>query len=237
VSKRGKKYVKSRELKGEETRVFTIEDAAANVKRAAYAKFDESVDVSVRLGVNPKYSDQMVRGTVVLPHGTGKTKRICVIAAGEKIKEAEEAGADFFGGDDIIEKISGGWTDFDVVIATPDVMRGVGKLGRILGTKGLMPSPKSGTVTFDVRKAVEETKAGKVEFRLDKTSIVHSTVGRVSFAEDKLVDNIRTFIQAIVHAKPPAAKGKYVRSMFVSSTMGPSFKITEDILEKQERRQ
>jgi len=237
VSKRGKKYVKSRELKGEETRVFTIEDAAANVKRAAYAKFDESVDVSVRLGVNPKYSDQMVRGTVVLPHGTGKTKRICVIAAGEKIKEAEEAGADFFGGDDIIEKISGGWTDFDVVIATPDVMRGVGKLGRILGTKGLMPSPKSGTVTFDVRKAVEETKAGKVEFRLDKTSIVHSTVGRVSFAEDKLVDNIRTFIQAIVHDKPPAAKGKYVRSMFVSSTMGPSFKITEDILEKQERRQ
>ncbi len=237
MSKRGKKYVKSRELKGEETRVFTIEDAAANVKRAAYAKFDESVDVSVRLGVNPKYSDQMVRGTVVLPHGTGKTKRICVIAAGEKIKEAEEAGADFFGGDDIIEKISGGWTDFDVVIATPDVMRGVGKLGRILGTKGLMPSPKSGTVTFDVRKAVEETKAGKVEFRLDKTSIVHSTVGRVSFAEDKLVDNIRTFIQAIVHAKPPAAKGKYVRSMFVSSTMGPSFKITEDILEKQERRQ
>jgi len=237
VSKRGKKYVKARELKGEETRVFSIEEAAVNVKKAAYAKFDESVDVSIRLGVNPKYSDQMVRGTVVLPHGTGKTKRICVIAAGEKIKEAEEAGADFFGGDDIIEKISGGWTDFDVVIATPDVMRGVGKLGRILGTKGLMPSPKSGTVTFDVRKAVEETKAGKVEFRLDKTSIVHSTVGRVSFAEDKLVDNIRTFIQAIVHAKPPAAKGKYVRSMFVSSTMGPSFKITEDILEKQERRQ
>jgi large subunit ribosomal protein L1 len=237
VSKRGKQYVKARELKGEETRVFSIEEAAANVKKAAYAKFDESVDVSIRLGVNPKYSDQMVRGTVVLPHGTGKTKRICVIASGEKIKEAEEAGADFFGGDDIIEKISGGWVDFDVVIATPDVMRGVGKLGRILGTKGLMPSPKSGTVTFDVRKAVEETKAGKVEFRVDKTSIVHSTVGKVSFAGDKLVDNIRTFIQAIVHAKPPAAKGKYVRSMYVSSTMGPSFKITEDILEKQERRQ
>ena len=232
MSKRGKKYVKSRELKGEETRVFTVEEAAARVKAAAYAKFDETVDVSIRLGVNPKYSDQMVRGTVVLPHGTGKTKRICVIAAGEKIKEAEEAGADVFGGDDIIERIAGGWTDFDVVIATPDVMRGVGKLGRILGTKGLMPSPKSGTVTFDVRKAVEETKAGKVEFRVDKTSIVHSTVGKVSFAEDKLAENIKTFIQAIVHAKPPAAKGKYVRSMFVSSTMGPSFKITEDILER-----
>lgn len=237
MSKRGRKYIKSRELKGGETRVFSIEGAAANIKKASYAKFDESVDVSIRLGVNPKYSDQMVRGTVVLPHGTGKTKKICVIAAGEKIKEAEEAGADVFGGDDIIEKISGGWIDFDIVIATPDMMRGVGKLGRILGTKGLMPSPKSGTVTFDVRKAVEETKAGKVEFRVDKTSIVHSTVGKVSFAEDKLVDNIRTFIEAIVHAKPPAAKGKYVRSMFVSSTMGPSFKITEDILEKQERRQ
>jgi len=231
VSKRGKQYVKARELKGEETRVFSIEEAAANVKKAAYAKFDESVDVSVRLGVNPKYSDQMVRGTVVLPHGTGKTKRICVIASGEKIKEAEEAGADFFGGDDIIEKISGGWVDFDVVIATPDVMRGVGKLGRILGTKGLMPSPKSGTVTFDVRKAVEETKAGKVEFRVDKTSIVHSTVGKVSFPEAKLVENMRAFVQAIVHAKPPAAKGKYIRTMFVSSTMGPSFRITEDILE------
>jgi len=230
VSKRGKKYAKSKELVKQPE--YTIEEAVGLLKKAGYAKFDESVDIAMRLGVNPKHSDQMVRGTIILPHGTGKSKKICVIASGEKIKEAEEAGAEFAGGEELIEKIAGGWIDFDVVIATPDVMRGVGKLGRILGTKGLMPNPKSGTVTFDIKKAVDETKAGKVEFRVDKTAILHSTVGKISFAEGKLVDNIRTYIQAVVHAKPAAAKGKYIRTMSISSTMGPSFRISEAILEK-----
>jgi len=174
----------------------------------------------------------MVRGTIVLPHGTGKTKKICVLATGEKLKEAEEAGADYAGAEELIEKISGGWIDFDIVIATPDIMRGVGKLGRILGTKGLMPNPKSGTVTFDIKKAIEETKAGKVEFRIDKTSIIHSMVGKVSFSEAKLVENVKAFLAAVLHARPSTAKGKFVRSMFLSTTMGPSFKIAEDVLEK-----
>ncbi|MEW5901130.1 MAG: 50S ribosomal protein L1 [Acidobacteriota bacterium] len=230
MSKRGKKYVKSRELAVRPE--YTVEEAVGLLKKAAYAKFDETVDIAMRLGVNPKHSDQMVRGIVVLPHGTGKSKKICVIASGEKVKEAEEAGADYTGGEELIEKIAGGWIDFDVVIATPDVMRGVGKLGRILGTKGLMPNPKSGTVTFDIKKAVEETKAGKVEFRVDKSGILHSSVGKVSFPEEKLAENIRAYIMAVVHAKPAAAKGKYIRSMAVSSTMGPSFRISEAILEK-----
>ena len=230
MAKRGKLYVKARELRTKPE--YNLEEAVKLLKLGHYAKFDESVDVAMRLGVNPKQSDQMVRGTVVLPHGIGKTKRICVLALGEKVKEAEAAGADFAGGDELIEKIAGGWIDFDVVIATPDIMRGVGKLGRILGTKGLMPNPKSGTVTFDIKKAVEETKAGKVEFRVDKTSIIHSTVGKASFDEAKLVDNVRVFLQAVQHARPAAAKGKYIRSMSLSTTMGPSFKIAEDVLEK-----
>jgi large subunit ribosomal protein L1 len=230
VSKRGKNYVKAKAAAAQPE--YTVAEAVSLLKKSSYAKFDESVDIALRLGVNPKHSDQMVRGTVVLPHGTGKTKRICVIASGEKIREAEEAGADFAGGEELIEKITGGWLDFDVVIATPDVMRSVGKLGRILGTRGLMPNPKSGTVTFDVKKAVEETKAGKVEFRVDKTGILHSVVGRVSFPENKLAENVEVFLQAVLHARPPAAKGKYIRSMFVSSTMGPSFRLSEAILEK-----
>jgi len=230
VNKRGKNYVKAKALGIQPE--YTVEAAVGLLKKASYAKFDESVDISMRLGVNPKHSDQMVRGTVVLPHGTGKTKKICVIASGEKIREAEAAGADFAGGEELIEKITGGWLGFDIVIATPDVMRSVGKLGRILGTKGLMPNPKSGTVTFDVKKAVEETKAGKVEFRVDKTGILHSIVGRVSFPESKLAENVQAFLQAVLHAKPSAAKGKYIRSMFISSTMGPSFRLSEAILEK-----
>jgi large subunit ribosomal protein L1 len=231
VAKRSKNYKKALELSRTQGE-YALEKAVSVVKESGYAKFDESVDISLRLGVDPKHSEQMVRGTVVLPHGTGKKKKVCVIASGEKMKEAEEAGADYVGGEDLIEKISKGWIDFDVVVATPDMMRSVSKLGRILGTKGLMPNPKAGTVTFDIKNAVKETKAGRIEFRVDKTAIINTSIGRVSFPEKKLVDNVQTFLRAILQAKPPAAKGKYIKSIHISSTMGPSVRISEGVLEK-----
>ena len=204
---------------------YTVEEAIAALKSMPAAKFDESVDLSFRLGVDPKHADQMVRGTVVLPHGLGKTKRVLAIAGGEKQKEAQEAGADIVGGEELVERINGGWTDFDAVVATPDMMRAVGKLGKVLGPRGLMPNPKTGTVSVDIAKAVKEIKAGKVEFRVDKTGIIHAPVGKMSFPAQSLIDNAHALVDSVVKAKPSAAKGKYLKSVTVSSTMGPGVSI------------
>ncbi len=205
---------------------LTVEDAVKYVKEAAKAKFDETVDLAVRLGVNPKYADQMVRGAIVMPHGVGKTVRVLVFARGDKEKEAREAGADYVGSEDIVKKISEeNWLEFDRAIATPDMMGQVGKLGRILGTRGLMPNPKVGTVTTDVAKAVREAKAGKVEFRVEKAGVVHAPVGKASFEQQKLVENAEALLEALVRAKPATAKGTYLRSITLSSTMGPGFRI------------
>jgi large subunit ribosomal protein L1 len=202
-----------------------MDEAADVLKKAKFAKFDETVELVLNLGVDPKHSDQMVRGTVVLPHGLGKSKRVLVIASGEKIREAQEAGADFVGGDDMVQKIQEGWTDYEAVIATPDMMKSAGRLGKVLGPRGLMPNPKTGTVTFDVAKAVGEVKAGKVEFRVDKAGIVHSPVGKISFDASKLAANAQALLAAVIKAKPAAAKGKYVKRITLTSTMGPGINI------------
>jgi large subunit ribosomal protein L1 len=229
MARHGKKYRAAAEKV--EERSYQLDEAFGLLKQISFAKFNETVEISLLLGVDPKHADQMVRGTTVLPHGTGQTKRVLVIAAGEKQKEAQEAGADFVGGDEMVDKIQGGWVDFDAVIATPDMMRSVGKLGKVLGPRGLMPNPKTGTVTFDVAKAIQEIKAGKVEFRVDKTAIIHVPVGKISFTADQLRDNASSLIAAVRKAKPAAAKGKYVRSIYVSSTMSPSIQIDVAVAE------
>ena len=223
--KHGKKYVDAAKLV-DRTKLYDSKEALDLVAEIASAKFDETVEAHIKLGVDSRHADQQVRGAIVLPHGTGKTKKVLVFAKGEKAKEAEAAGADFVGAEDLVQKIQKeNWFDFDVVVATPDMMGVVGRLGRVLGPKGLMPNPKSGTVTFDVTKAVEEIKAGKVEYRLDKSNIIHVAIGKVSFGGEKLAENFATLMSAIVKAKPASAKGTYLRSITVASTMGPGVKI------------
>jgi large subunit ribosomal protein L1 len=224
MMKRGKRYAEALE-KVDRTNLYTLAEAVEALKGAAYAKFDESVEFAARLNVDPKKADQQVRGTVVLPHGTGRTVRILVLTRGEKEKEAQEAGADHVGSDEYINKIKEGWAEFDVAIATPDIMSEVGKLGKILGPRGLMPNPKSGTVTFDVAKAVGDAKAGKVEYRVDRAANIHVAVGKVSFPSERLVENARTLLGELLRAKPAAAKGQYIKSMTLSSTMGPGIRI------------
>ncbi len=230
MKKSGKNITKARQ--GIEQRPYTIQDAVPLLQKVKFAKFDETVEITLRLGVDPKHADQMVRGTVVLPHGLGKSKKVLVIASGDKIREAEQAGADFVGGEEMVEKITKeNWTDFDALIATPDVMKSVGRLGKVLGPKGLMPNPKTGTVTFDVAKAVQEVKAGKVEFRTDKTALVHVPVGKISFPPQKLVENATVVITSVIKAKPSVAKGKYIKGCYLSSTMGPGISLDTTAIE------
>jgi large subunit ribosomal protein L1 len=219
----GKNIDRARKLV--EARPYRLEEAAELLRKAHFVKFDETVELVLNLGVDPKQSDQMVRGTVVLPHGLGKSKRVLVIASGDKQREAQDAGADFVGGEDMVQKIQEGWTDFEAVIATPDMMKSAGRLGKVLGPRGLMPNPKTGTVTFEIAKAVQEVKAGKVEFRLDKTGIIHSPVGKISFTAKNLAGNAQALLAAIIKAKPAAAKGKYIKKMTLTSTMGPGVPI------------
>jgi large subunit ribosomal protein L1 len=225
MPKRGKKYQESVKAVDKE-KLYDIKEAIELVQETARANFDETIELHVRLGVDPRHADQQVRGAIVLPHGTGKTKKVLVFAKGEKATEAEEAGADYVGGQEYAEKIEKeNWFDFDVVVATPDMMGVAGRLGRVLGPKGLMPNPKSGTVTMDVKNAVEDIKAGKVEYRVDKTAIVHVPVGKKSFGSDKLYENVKTLLDAVIKARPAAAKGRYLRSVTIASTMGPGIKI------------
>lgn len=224
MARRGKKYVEARKQVDRNVLMDPVE-ALELVKKLAPAKFDETVEVAVKLGVDPRHADQMVRGAVVLPYGTGKTRKVLVFARGEKVKEAEAAGADYVGAEDLVARIQEGWLDFDVAIATPDMMSMVGKLGRILGPKGLMPNPKTGTVTFDVGRAVQEVKAGRIEYRVDKAGIIHAPIGKVSFETAHLVENLRALVESLIRARPPAAKGQYIRGITVCSTMGPGVKV------------
>ena len=224
MRRHGKKYTAARAQVAVD-RTYSIEEAIPLLKKIKFAKFDETVEVHMRLGVDPKHADQMVRGTVVLPHGLGKTKRVLAIAGGEKQKEAQEAGADIVGGEELVERINGGWTDFDAVVATPDMMRAVGRLGKVLGPRGLMPNPKSGTVTFDIERAVSEIKSGRIEFKVDRAGIVHAIVGRASFSPEQLQANIATLVDAVNRAKPSGAKGTYMRTLTLAPTMGPGVRI------------
>lgn len=225
MAKHGKSYRQAAEKV--ESRPYALREALELVKESAYASFDETVEVAMRLGVDPKHADQMVRGTVVLPHGTGKSVRVLVFASGEQVREAEEAGADVVGGEDLAKKVEEGWLDFDAVVSTPDMMRVVGRLGRVLGPRGLMPNPKAGTVTMDVTKAVDDIKAGKVEFRVDKAGILHAPLGKVSFSADQLQENAAALIGTVLRLRPAASKGKFVRQATVSSTMGPGVQLDE----------